>query len=234
MKLSIIIPVFNEQSTIDQVLRRVTKINLSGYKKEIVVVDDASDDETQYILRKWEKKVRILRHKYNIGKGASVRDGIIDSSGDLVLIQDADLEYDPKYYGELIKPFEKKTTVVVFGTRLTNYPLRFWGKDKTILPMHLIANRFLTALTNILFGGSLTDMETGYKVFRKEILDKIKLNSEGFDFEAEVTAKLLKRGIRIVEVPIITKPRTYQEGKKIGWQDGLIAVWTIIKYRFID
>ncbi len=234
MKLSIIIPVFNEQNTIDRVLRNVVSVDLPDYKKEIIVVDDASTDKTPSILKKWTKRVKILRHNNNMGKGASVRDGIKNSSGDLVIIQDADLEYDPKYYNELIKPFEKKTTMVVFGTRLINYPLKIWGKDKTILPIHLIANRFLTLLTNILFAGNLTDMETGYKIFRKDILQRINIQSKRFDFEAEITAKILKMGIKIVEVPIVTKPRTYKEGKKISWKDGISAIWTLIKYRFTD
>lgn len=233
MELSIIIPVFNEQNTIDQVLKSVTKIYLSGYKKEIIVVDDASNDMTQSILKKWGGKVKVLKHNYNMGKGAAARNGIKNASGDLILIQDADLEYNPIYYQELLKPF-KKGAKVVYGTRLLNYPLNLWGKNKTVLPLHLIANKLLTLLTNILYGGSLTDMETGYKIFRKEVLDRIKINSKKFDFEAEVTAKILKLGIKIVEVPIVTKPRTYQEGKKIGWKDGFIAIWTLIKYRFMD
>lgn len=233
MKLSIIIPVFNEQNTIEQVLKNVIKVNLLGYKKEIIVLNDASVDKTNNILKKWNKEIIVIRHDYNMGKGASVRDGIKNASGNLCLIQDADLEYDPSYYLVLLKPFNKGAKVV-YGTRLLNYPLNLWGKNKTVLPLHLIANKFLTLLTNILYGSNLTDMETGYKVFRKEVLQEINIKSEKFNFEAEITAKILKRGIKIVEVPIVTKPRTYKEGKKIGWKDGVSAMWTLIKYKFIE
>ena len=233
MKLSIIIPVFNEGKTIDQVLKNVRKVNLKGYSTEIIVVDDASTDETLSILEKWQRKVKIISHDLNLGKGAAVRDGIKNSSGDLIIIQDADLEYDPGYYSVLLKPISQGARVV-YGTRLLNYPLNFWGKNKTVLPLHLIANKFLTTLTNILYGSYLTDMETGYKVFRKDILQKIDIRSNGFDFEAEITAKILKQGIKIIEVPIVTRPRGYSEGKKIGWIDGVLAIWTLVKYRFID
>ena len=236
MRLSIIIPVFNEQNTIAEVLKKVENASLPGIQKEVIVVDDASTDNTKKVLSEFKienLKFKILRHEKNMGKGAAVRDGFKNVSGDLVLIQDADLEYDPSYYAVLLKPFSRGAKVV-YGTRLLNYPLNFWGKNKTVLPMHLIANKFLTNLTNILFASNLTDMETGYKVFRKEIFDKIRINSEGFDFEAEITAKILKMGIKIVEVPVITKPRTYKEGKKIGWIDGVSAIWTLIKYRFTD
>lgn len=231
--LSIIIPVFNEQNTLDKVLRKVISVNLSSIKKEIIVVDDASTDKTQSILMKWKNVIKILKHSINMGKGSAIRDGVKNASGDLIIIQDADLEYDPNYYLELLEPFNKEAKVV-YGTRLLNYPLNLWGENKTVLPLNLVANKFLTAFTNILYGGNLTDMETGYKVFRKDILQKINIKSNRFDFEAEITAKLLKKRVEIIEVPITTKPRTYKEGKKIGWKDGFIAIWTLIKYKFID
>lgn len=236
MKLSIIIPVFNEQNTIGVVLKKVENVSLPGIQKEVIVVDDASTDNTASVLSKFKiknLKFKILRHEKNNGKGAAVRTGLRNATGDIILIQDGDLEYDPGYYLRLLEPISQGAKVV-YGTRLLNYPLNLWGEDKTILPTHLIANRFLTALTNILFGGNLTDMETGYKVFRKEVLYKIKINSEKFDFEAEITAKILKMGLKIVEVSIVTNPRTYKEGKKIGWIDGIFAIWTLIKYRFIN
>lgn len=233
MTLSIIIPVFNEEKTIKQLLAKVDGVNLSGIKKEIIVIDDCSTDETGKILSNLNKiKFKYLKHKKNLGKGAAIKTGIECATGDFIIIQDADLEYDPVHYKELLEPFSKNSVEVVYGSRLINYPLKLWGRNKTVLPTHLIANKFLTFLTNLLYGSNLTDMETGYKLFKKEILKGIKLNSNKFDFEAEVTAKILRRRIPIIEVPISTKPRTYKEGKKISWKDGITAIWTLIKYRF--
>lgn len=235
MILSIIIPVFNEEKTIELILNKVQRVRLPGAKKEIIVVDDCSFDNTSRILSKFKRNgIKSYRHKKNMGKGAAIRTGIEYASGDLIIIQDADLEYDPLYYVELLKPFDKKDTKVVYGSRLINYPLKLWGKDKTILPIHLIANKFLTFLTNLVYGSNLTDMETGYKLFKKDVLKGIGLKSNKFDFEAEITAKILKRKIPIVEVPISVKPRSYKEGKKIGWRDGLAAIWTLIKYRYTN
>lgn len=236
MILSIIIPVFNEEATINELLKRVNNTKLPHpLKKEIIVIDDHSTDETPKILNDIKDfKFKYIRHNKNLGKGASVRSGITNARGNLVIIQDADLEYNPRYFVRLLEPILKGKAKVVYGTRLTNYPLRLWGKNKTVMPFHLIANRFLTTLTNLLYGSSLTDMETCYKLFRRKILDDIEIKSNRFDFEPEITAKILKLGIPIVEVPITVKPRTYQEGKKINWTDGLIAIWALIKYRLAD
>ena len=235
MKLSIIIPVYNEEKTISQILYMIKKAKLpKGLQREIIVVDDGSSDLTSKILEQQKASIKYLRHNNNMGKGAAIRTGLERATGEIFIIQDADLEYNPQDYQRLIDPILEKKAKVVFGTRLKNYPLKFWGKNKTVLPTHLIANRLLTTLTNILYGSKLTDMETCYKVFTKEVISNIALKAHRFDFEPELTAKILKKGIKIYEVPIVTHPRTYAQGKKIGIWDGLVAVWTLFKYRFIN
>lgn len=234
--LSIIIPIFNEEKTIKKLLEKVLSVKLpSQVEKEIIIIDDGSTDKTPQILsnlKSTQLKIKVLRHSKNQGKGAAVKTGIEHSTGDLIIIQDGDLEYDPHFYLDLLKPIMEDKASVVYGTRLLNYPLSLWGKNKTVLPSHLIANRFLTFLTKLLYGGNVTDMETGYKLFHREVLKQIVINSNRFDFEAEITAKILRKRIPIIEVPISIKPRTYEEGKKIGWKDGVGAIWTLIKYRF--
>ncbi|TSC87760.1 MAG: Glycosyltransferases involved in cell wall bioproteini [Microgenomates group bacterium Gr01-1014_7] len=236
MILSVIIPVFNEEKTIKQLLERVYRVKLpNGVVKEIIVVDDCSNDGTSKIL----KSIKNIKFEYiyqdrNLGKGVAVRVGISRALGDLIIIQDADLEYDPNDYPKLLKPVLESKAKVVYGTRLIDYPLKLWGIDKTVLPMHLIANKCLTGLVNLLYGSSLTDMETCYKLISSDVLKEINLKSNRFEFEPEITAKVLKLGYDIVEVPIKVKPRTYKEGKKIGWLDGIFAVWALIKYRFTD
>lgn len=236
VKLSIIIPVFNEEKTIGEILSRVSKIKLPfKIKKEIIVVNDASTDNTKKIVNIWQKKgIEYTEHLKNQGKGAAIKSGLEKATGDLVVIQDADLEYDPTDYIKLMTPIISGNAQVVYGTRLINYPLKLLGKNKTVMPIHLVANHFLTTLTNILYGGHLTDMETCYKVFKRQVLDNISIKSNRFDFEPEITAKILKLNIPIIEVPIKVKPRTYREGKKIGWIDGLIAIWTLFKYKFTN
>ncbi len=234
MKLSIIVPVYNEGKTIDRVIHKIMQVELPAkLEREVIVVDDGSSDGTQQKVKAIKGVKKILRQK-NSGKGAAVRIGLKEAVGDIVLIQDADLEYDPAYYPDLLKPILSGNTQIVYGTRLKNYPLNLWGNKKTVLPTHLIANKFLTFLTNILFNSKLTDMETCYKVFKKECLKGIILRSNGFEFEPEITIKFLKSGHRILEVPIKVLPRSYKEGKKINFHDGYKAIWTILKYRFTD
>lgn len=236
MKLSIIIPVFNEEKTIKDILTRVAKVRLpSKITKEVIIVDDGSKDNSKFKIQKLKiKGVKKIFHDRNLGKGAAIRTGITYATGDMIIIQDGDLEYDPNDYSRLIEPILKQNAQVVYGTRLINYPLKLWGKEKTVLPMHLLANRILTFLTNFLYRGNLTDMETGYKLFKRQVLESISIRSSGFDFEPEVTAKTLKLHIPIIEVPIKIKPRTYEEGKKINWRDGIVAIWTLLKYRISD
>lgn len=236
MKLSIIIPVFNEDKTIIEILNRVISAKVpKEITKEIIVVDDGSFDNTGKIIESVSKKeLKYIRHSKNIGKGAAVRTGIENSSGDLILIQDADLEYDPSYYSTMLEPILKKEASIVYGTRLVNYPLKLWGKNKTVLPLHLLANKFLTGLVNILYKAKLTDMETCYKLSSREILKKINLKSNRFEIEPEITIKCLKLGYNIIEVPIKASPRNYNEGKKIGFKDGIQAIWTIVKYKFTN
>jgi len=227
MKLSVIIPVYNEVQSISTILSRVLA---TGLAEEIVVVDDGSTDGTREVLARLngKKGVRLILHERNQGKGAAVRTGIVNTRGDVLLIQDADLEYDPRDYPALLKPIEEGIADVVYGSRFLGGPRRpamFW---------HMVANKMLTLVTNILYNNILTDMETGYKVFRREAVEGIRLRARRFDFEPEFTAKMLKRKVRIFEVPITFNPRDYSEGKKIKMRDAFEALWTLVKYRFVD
>ena len=234
MKLSIVIPVFNEEKTVFQLIQEVKKVDLGKrITKEIIVIDDGSEDNSSKILARMGS-INLITHKYNTGKGSAVQSGFKKASGDIILIQDADLEYDPRDYKKLIEPIVKTKCKVVYGTRLAKEAFRIFGKNKTPLPLHYLGNIFLTAFTNMLYGSSLTDMETCYKVFSAEVIKPMKLKSKKFDIEPEITAKILKQKINILEVPIKVKPRDYSEGKKITWKDGAIAVWTLVKYRFVN
>ncbi len=227
MNLSVIIPVYNEAKNIEEIIKRVQATKLAS---EIVVVDDASQDGTRDILKKMDgkKKVHILLHEKNQGKGAAVATGIKAAKGDVLLIQDADLEYDPRDYPMLLQPINEGIADVVYGSRFLGGPHRvtmFW---------HLVANRLLTTMTNILYNTILTDMETGYKVFRRDVIEGMTIKAKRFNFEPEFTAKILKSKHRIFEVPISFNPRDYSQGKKIKLKDAFEAVWTLLKYRFVD
>jgi len=227
MNLSVVIPVYDEVENIGEILKRVQTTKLA---KEIIIVDDGSKDGTRNALQQLDGKgkVRVILHERNQGKGAAVVTGLKAARGDILLIQDADLEYDPRDYPTLLRPIEEGLADVVYGSRFLGAPHRvtmFW---------HLIANRMLTFMTNILYNTILTDMETGYKVFRREVFDGMTIRARRFDFEPEFTAKVLKSKYRIFEVPISFNPRDYSQGKKIKLRDAFEAVWTLLKYRFMD
>jgi glycosyltransferase involved in cell wall biosynthesis len=229
VKLSIIIPVYNEEQTISEVVERVRAVDLGDIEKEIIITNDGSSDGTRMSIdsSRWvsDSRIRTYDNPINVGKGGAVRIGLKYATGDILLIQDADLELDPQEYGGLLAPILAGRADVVYGSR-------FLKPSNRISLRTRIANRGLTALTNILFGGRLTDMETAYKVFRREVLAGITLRCVGFDFEPELTAKLLLAGRTIVEVPVRYNPRRVTEGKKVRWTDGIDAVYALLKCRF--
>jgi glycosyltransferase involved in cell wall biosynthesis len=227
MNITVLIPAYNENRTIREIIHRV---ELTGLANEILVVDDGSTDGTRAILSDLsrEGKIRLICHAQNQGKGAAIRTGIQNATQDVVIIQDGDLEYNPRDYPVIIAPIEEGIADVVYGSRFLGggrRPVFFWN---------MIANKLLTFMTNILYNNILSDMETGYKVFRLEKIKEIKLRSQRFDFEPEFTAKILKRRIRIYEVPISFNPRDYSEGKKIRLKDAFYAAWALLRYRFVD
>jgi glycosyltransferase involved in cell wall biosynthesis len=241
MKLSIVMPVYNEIGTIAEIVRRVRAVPLTvpvGYgldnstvvelEREVVIVDDGSTDGTREVLHplEGEPDVIIVFHERNQGKGGAVRTGLQHASGDVMLVQDADLEYDPRDYPALLQPIVEGRSQVVYGSRFRG------GPTKTMFFWHMVGNRFLTLVTNVLYDTILSDMETCYKVFTREVAERLDLQAPGWGFDPEITAQILKRGYRIYEVPISYTGREFEEGKKLSWRAGFIVLWTLIKYRF--
>lgn len=228
MKLSVVMPVFNEVRTVEEIVARVQS---APFEKEIIIIDDCSTDGTVNVLRKiadQSKNIRVFYHDRNRGKGAALRTGFAGLTGDVVIIQDADLEYDPREYPKMLEPILDGRADVVYGSRFLGGPHRvmfFW---------HYVGNQFLTLLSNMMSNLNLTDMETCYKAFRREVLKDLTLKSDRFGFEPEFTLKVAKRKFRIYEVPISYSGRTYEEGKKINWKDGVAAIFAIIRFRFME
>jgi len=225
MKVSVIIPVFNEESTVEKIINRIRSVDID---KEIIIVDDGSKDRTREILEKQRyENIRIVYHKINQGKGSAIRTAIPYTRGEVTIIQDADLEYDPEEYHRLIRPIVEGKAMVVYGSRFLKF-------NKPIYLRFLIGNKFLTGLINLLYGSRITDSYTCYKAFKTEVLKGLTLEAKRFEFEAEVTVKLLKKGYHPHEVPISYSPRTVKEGKKIGWRDAFLGIITIFKYKFVE
>ena len=228
LTLSIIVPVYNEEKTLLPLLKKVQNVKLLGLKKQIIVVNDGSTDKTAEVMKKIKiPGIQIYQHDKNRGKGAAIRTAIPHTTGDFVIIQDADLEYDPADYVIILKPLLDGRADVVYGSR-------FKGVGRAFLFWHYVGNKLLTFITNILYDTILTDMETCYKAFKGDLIRSIPLRSNRFDFEPEVTAKVLKRGVKLFEVPINYDGRNFEEGKKITWRDGVVALVCLIRYRFMD
>jgi len=224
--LSVVMPVYNEKGTIEEILARVMAVPI---RKDVIVVDDCSTDGSRGMLQSLQPRLgfRLLLQDRNQGKGAALRRGFDEARGDLVIVQDADLEYSPEEYPQLIELICQGRADVVFGSR-------FLGRHRVFLFTHYLGNRVLNVLTNVLYNTMLTDMETCYKVMRTEVLRSFRLRSNGFGIEPELTAKIFKRGFRVYEVPITYDGRGYDEGKKITWRDGVVALWVLLRYRFSE
>ena len=240
MRLSIVMPVYNEIDTIAEIVRRVRAVRLQvpvgygpengsvvGFDREMVIVDDGSTDGTREVLHTLERDpdVILVFHEQNQGKGGAVRTGLQHATGDVIVIQDADLEYDPRDYPALLQPIVEGRSQVVYGSRFRG------GPTKAMFFWHMMGNHFLTLVTNLLYDTIISDMETGYKVFTREVAEQLNLRSPGWGFDPEITAQILKRGYRIYEVPISYTGREFEEGKKIGWRDGLTVLWTLLRCR---
>lgn len=226
-KITILIPVFNEIKTLHLILKKVENINFYGLEKEIILIDDFSTDGTRELYK--DLKYKVLYHDKNLGKGAAIRTGLKEASGDIITIQDADLEYNPEDLRPLVKLVMDGDADIAYGSRFLKVE-----KSKNFMFTHFLGNKLLTMMTNLLYKTNLTDMETCYKVFNTKFIKDIKINANRFDFEPEITAKLLKKGARLKELPITYSARSFEEGKKISWKDGFSAILTLLRYRFKD
>lgn len=250
-RVSIIIPVYNEVKLLRKIFDRVIGAGVCGLEKEVIIIDDGSTDGTRRILKELEKECfqgkienlfdfKVLYEKKNGGKGTALRHGFKLATGGIIMTQDADLEYNPKDYGKLLRPILNDGAEVVYGSRFLGEKLKngskptLSGKNKLAYWSFYLGGSLVTLMTNLLYNAKITDEATGYKVFLKEILNGVELKAKGFEFCPEITAKIRKMKKNIVEVPIYYKPRTFEQGKKIKWKDGVIAIWTLIKYRFIN
>lgn len=230
MKLSIIVPVYNEEATLKKIIEKVQRVNLP-IDKEIIIIDDSSTDNTPEIISELKKKyknISSIRHEINKGKGGALKTGFKHLTGDIVVIQDGDLEYNPEDFKKLIKPILDGKADVVYGSRLLGKVTGF------NIPSHYYGNKLLSLITQLLYHKRITDMETCYKIMKKEVVKILKLKSNRFDIEPEITAKIIKNKFRIIELPITYNCRTFEEGKKITWKDGIIAIYTLFKYKFFN
>ncbi len=226
---------YNEALTIQKIIEKVQRIDIKGINKEIIIVDDGSIDGTTQILKQIkEDNITILYHQHNHGKGSAIRTALAKITGEVIIIQDADLEYNPHDYIKLIAPILKGNYKIVYGSRFLNSNLKISGKQRTKMPIHYVGNKVLSSFLNLIYSTRITDPETGYKAFRSEVLENISLKAKRFEFEPEITAKAIKKGYKILEVPINYYPRSFKEGKKITWLDGLKAIYFLLKYRFSD
>lgn len=226
-KITILIPVYNEVNTLIPILEKLESIDFYGLEKEIILIDDFSTDGTKELYK--DMKYKVLYHEKNMGKGASLRDGFKEATGDIVTIQDADLEYNPEDLLPLVKAVLDNEADVVYGSRFLNI-----DKSKNFMLTHFLGNKMLTIITNILYKATLTDMETCYKVFKSEYVKHLNIKSNRFDFEPEITAKVLKQGAKLKEIPITYVARGFEDGKKISWKDGFAAIFALIKFRFMN
>lgn len=224
MRISVIIPVYNECNTVEKAINKILAVEC---EKEIIVIDDGSNDGTKEVLNKFSNKAQIYYHERNLGKGAAIRTALQYVKGDIVIVQDADLEYPPEQYPMIIKPIVEGNADVIYGSR-------FIGTHRVFMFWHYLGNKLLAYLANLLYNTMLSDIETGCKVFKKTVFNEITIRSNRFEFEAEITAKIFKKKFRVVEMPITYYGRSYSEGKKITWRDAIPAIWALIKYRFVD